>query len=277
MDSDHHRKIELQSPEDLRYLIDNVSRRAREKIDLNLPPSAAPEGEDALRRRVEELVHEVSKKTTSTSPIGEAKRGGERKKERIYRADIGIEIVVARHNSTCNRSSSSPATASPSTAWTPAPYPRSSAGRLKVSSFFFRASRSPSTHAVGPIEFEPYDRRLHSRVQVLQSSLESSTLSLSSLRREAPAAAADAYVRRSNEQAAATTAAVAALNAAATGTADAAQPALLDLKPLERQADVERAYGTGLEELGALKSRLPATAARLERAKDAAEYVEKSR
>ena len=60
MDTSHHRKIELQSPEDLRYLMDNVSRRAREKIDLNLPPSAAPEGEDALRRRVEELVHEVS-------------------------------------------------------------------------------------------------------------------------------------------------------------------------------------------------------------------------
>jgi kinetochor protein Mis14/NSL1 len=54
------RKIELQSPEDLRYLVDNVSRAAREKIDLHLPPNAAPEGEDALRRRVEELVQEVS-------------------------------------------------------------------------------------------------------------------------------------------------------------------------------------------------------------------------
>ncbi|KAI9868453.1 MAG: hypothetical protein M1813_005897 [Trichoglossum hirsutum] len=216
MDSDHHRKIELQSPEDLRYLIDNVSRRAREKIDLNLPPSAAPEGEDALRRRVEELVHEYV--------------------QQIFE--------LARHSISINGMDAS-----------------------AVSEIFSRETE----------EFEPYDRRLHSRVQVLQSSLESSTLSLSSLRREAPAAAADAYVRRSNEQAAATTAAVAALNAAATGTADAAQPALLDLKPLERQADVERAYGTGLEELGALKSRLPATAARLERAKDAAEYVEKSR
>ncbi|KAK5295726.1 hypothetical protein LTR16_000709, partial [Cryomyces antarcticus] len=53
-----HRKIELQSPSDLSYLVQNVSRAARQKIDLHLPPSAAPEGEDALRRRVEELVEQ---------------------------------------------------------------------------------------------------------------------------------------------------------------------------------------------------------------------------
>ncbi|KAH0543979.1 hypothetical protein FGG08_001746 [Glutinoglossum americanum] len=180
MDSSHHRKIELQSPEDLRYLIDNVSRRAREKIDLNLPPSAAPEGEDALRRRVEELVH----------------------------------------------------------------------------------------------EFEPYDRRLHTRVQTLQASIESSTLALSQLRRDAPAAAADAYIRQSAERAAAAAAAVAELNAAAT-VVEGRMP--LDLKPLERQEEVERAYGRSLEVLGGLKSGLPATAAKLERARKAAEHVEKTR
>lgn len=53
----HHRKIELQAPDDLRYLLDNARRAANEKIDRSLPPI---EGEDALRRRVEELVHEVS-------------------------------------------------------------------------------------------------------------------------------------------------------------------------------------------------------------------------
>ena len=51
-----HRKIELQSPADLTYLIANVTRAAREKIDTHLPPDAAPEGEDALRKRVEQLV-----------------------------------------------------------------------------------------------------------------------------------------------------------------------------------------------------------------------------
>jgi kinetochor protein Mis14/NSL1 len=55
--ADVHRKIELQEQDDLCYLINNARQRASEKIDEALPPI---QGEDALRRRVEELVHEVS-------------------------------------------------------------------------------------------------------------------------------------------------------------------------------------------------------------------------
>ena len=54
-----HRKIELQTPQDLTYLIANVTRTAREKIDRHLPPDAASEGEDAMRKRVEVLVDDV--------------------------------------------------------------------------------------------------------------------------------------------------------------------------------------------------------------------------
>jgi len=62
--SSAHRKIELQSPADLAYLIANVSRAARAKIDTHLPPDAAPEsGEDALRQRVESLVEEYIRRT----------------------------------------------------------------------------------------------------------------------------------------------------------------------------------------------------------------------
>ncbi|KAK3061626.1 hypothetical protein LTR53_019712, partial [Teratosphaeriaceae sp. CCFEE 6253] len=48
-----HRKVELQAPADLTYLIANVSRAAREKLDKHLPPDASPAGEDAMRQRVE--------------------------------------------------------------------------------------------------------------------------------------------------------------------------------------------------------------------------------
>ncbi|KAK5718828.1 hypothetical protein LTR17_015593 [Elasticomyces elasticus] len=58
-----HRKIELQSPADLTYLIANVARAAREKLDKHLPPDAAPEGEDAMRKRVEELVDDYIRRT----------------------------------------------------------------------------------------------------------------------------------------------------------------------------------------------------------------------
>lgn len=55
----HHRKIDLQSPSDLTYLLNNIKTAARQKIDLAIPPSAAPEGEDAYKSKVDELVQEV--------------------------------------------------------------------------------------------------------------------------------------------------------------------------------------------------------------------------
>ncbi len=55
----HYRKIDLQSPSDLTYLVDNIKHAAKEKIDLAIPPSAAPDGEDAYRTKVEELVNDV--------------------------------------------------------------------------------------------------------------------------------------------------------------------------------------------------------------------------
>lgn len=56
---EHHRKIDLQSPSDLTYLLGNIQQVARAKIDLAIPPSAAPDGEDAYRAKVEDLVQTV--------------------------------------------------------------------------------------------------------------------------------------------------------------------------------------------------------------------------
>ncbi|KAK1054016.1 hypothetical protein LTS16_001047 [Friedmanniomyces endolithicus] len=72
-----HRKIELQAPADLTFLIANLSRAAREKLDKHLPPDAVPEGdEDAMRKRVEELVDEYIRST-----FGAAKDTGEMEAE----------------------------------------------------------------------------------------------------------------------------------------------------------------------------------------------------
>jgi len=60
MSTDHHRRIDLQSPADLTYLHTNIQRAATEKLDLAFPPRAAPKGEeDALRQKVEALVQDV--------------------------------------------------------------------------------------------------------------------------------------------------------------------------------------------------------------------------
>ncbi|TEY84196.1 hypothetical protein BOTCAL_0019g00200 [Botryotinia calthae] len=62
--AEQQRKIELQSPDDLKYLVANVKRAAREMIDRDLPPI---EGEDAMRRLVEEIVGEYIHKTFLTA------------------------------------------------------------------------------------------------------------------------------------------------------------------------------------------------------------------
>ena len=54
--TEFQRKIELQSPDDLQYLVSNIRRAANVEIDKNLPPI---EGEDRMRMRVEELVHDA--------------------------------------------------------------------------------------------------------------------------------------------------------------------------------------------------------------------------
>lgn len=58
MEPDRMRKIEVQSPEDIRFLIEGLSRAARAKIDLHLPPGAV-DRDDELRKRVEDMVMEV--------------------------------------------------------------------------------------------------------------------------------------------------------------------------------------------------------------------------
>lgn len=60
MDSSHYRKIELQSAADFTYLHGNTIALSRQKLDLHLPPSAAPNnGPDPMRERVGELVDDV--------------------------------------------------------------------------------------------------------------------------------------------------------------------------------------------------------------------------
>ena len=56
-----HRKIELQTPEDFTYLINNVRRAAAESVNAAFPPVEGSEGDkDDLHSRIEELVNEVS-------------------------------------------------------------------------------------------------------------------------------------------------------------------------------------------------------------------------
>ena len=53
------RKIELQSPEDLTYLITNVRNAAAARLNEAFPHVEGHDGEDELRNQIETLVNEV--------------------------------------------------------------------------------------------------------------------------------------------------------------------------------------------------------------------------
>ncbi|KAK7414996.1 hypothetical protein QQX98_006229 [Neonectria punicea] len=57
------RKIELQSNEDLAYLIANVRRAAADRLNEAFPHVEGNDGEDELRNKIEELVNEYINKT----------------------------------------------------------------------------------------------------------------------------------------------------------------------------------------------------------------------
>lgn len=64
-----NRKVELQSPEDLTYLITNVRRAAAEHIGAAFPPVEGDDAEeDELRVRIEALVNEVRKSLVLSFP-----------------------------------------------------------------------------------------------------------------------------------------------------------------------------------------------------------------
>ncbi|KAL4913744.1 kinetochore protein Mis14 like-domain-containing protein [Aspergillus aurantiobrunneus] len=70
MDSSHYRKIELQSPADFTYLHGNTVALSRQKLDLHLPPSAAPNNDaepDPMRERVRELVDDFITRTFTSA------------------------------------------------------------------------------------------------------------------------------------------------------------------------------------------------------------------
>lgn len=58
--SQAQRKIELQSPEDLSYLIANVRNAAAARLNEAFPQVEGHDGEDELRNQIELLVNDVS-------------------------------------------------------------------------------------------------------------------------------------------------------------------------------------------------------------------------
>jgi len=122
-------------------------------------------------------------------------------------------------------------------------------------------------------EIEPFDAKLAQRVQALSAQIESQTLELASLRRNAPGATAkkfeEEFKRRSEED-------EARVKKQEELDAEAARELKLDAGDLERMGEVQGTWQRGTEELEELKGKVGGTVARMERAKRAVEFVEGS-
>lgn len=66
--SQGQRKIELQSPEDLSYLVTNVRNAAAARLNEAFPQVQGHDGEDELRNQIEKLVNEVCA-SSPTNPL----------------------------------------------------------------------------------------------------------------------------------------------------------------------------------------------------------------
>jgi kinetochor protein Mis14/NSL1 len=127
---------------------------------------------------------------------------------------------------------------------------------------------SPTSTAHQSEEYEPLDSKLHSRAAELYRKEEDLLEEIAALKREAPLQAAANWrealkggIERDEE----------ALRDASRGVDG--QDVKLDVGKRERQEEVERTWGKGVEGLGRLKREMPGTTARMERAKRAADYV----
>lgn len=66
-------EISLDSQKDVQFLKSNISLATRDKLDTHLPPSAVPNiHSDTLRKRVEEMLDEVSLSITGLIPVRES-------------------------------------------------------------------------------------------------------------------------------------------------------------------------------------------------------------
>lgn len=257
-----HRKIELQSPEDLTFLINNVRRAAEEHINAAFPPvdDTQDDGADELRVRIEKLVADYISQTFTLAAPNLSING----------FDLDAKTFPAVYLDT--------------------PSPSSTRN--------LRKRRGDNAQPDEIVQYEAFDARKRARVEELAREEEDLMREIAALKRRVPAATAKGFAEgfwegvRADEEALGRArdgaiAAVAGGGREVEGQEEKEgeeegedarksskpKPVLDSIGPLERQARVEAGYGAVVDTLGRLKREMPATVAKMERARVAGEYV----
>ncbi|KAF8458219.1 hypothetical protein BDZ91DRAFT_743285 [Kalaharituber pfeilii] len=268
------RKIELDSLDDLRYLYDNIIKTARDKIEAHFHDvvgAAGGPGEVVLGR------HQWA----------EVQRGYINRTFELASPNISINGIDTNKLSNPNGQDVNSQ---------PLPATNTASGSQPAS--IIDLLNAPVE------EFEPYDRTLHSRVQSLYSEIENTTLKVARQRREVPHKAARKYEKLLERELRESDKVVEGIikegeelrksrglvHSAATrsdgdgdvemgGTGEESKGELMNLggqktEGWERKDEMKRDWNRSMVLMEELKKSVPATAHRLQRAKDALEYAE---
>ncbi|OAL30404.1 hypothetical protein AYO22_01602 [Fonsecaea multimorphosa] len=251
----HHRKVELQSPNDLTYLQSNLVACARQKLDLHFPPSAAVQGKIPQAAMPATTIHLDGVQPTGAEQSRDDTQGRdgdrdevkEEEEEDPLRARVRavVDAFIARtwegacKNITVNGLD---ATNLPAAA-TSAP-----GGQQQ------EEEQKEETEGVDFV-YSAYDSRLQAQVASLYGELETLTTQVSKLRRTAPAQGAETLAKRLREEMEADDLEFEKRMAKLRGADAAANDDILKLKPLIREGwfdDVNAMYERGTNELAAL-------------------------
>ncbi|KJR79983.1 kinetochor protein Mis14/NSL1 [Sporothrix schenckii 1099-18] len=260
MEASHHRKIELQAPEDFAYLVDNVRRAAADSVAAAFPPVANDDDNDKKN----------------------GKNG--KKKKRVDEGDdlhARVEVLV---NEYIRRAF---ALAAPNLTINglpvdPAPFwddddddddddDESAAGSKSKKGKKGKKNQAPVE------ETEPFDTRKRQRVEDLSRDEEDLLRDIALLKRRVPAAAVRAREQALARQLAADDAAAAALQEVLQQQQDEAAAAAREEAEAEAAnnttASNAESFSQAVAGLGRLKQAMPATVARMERARIASDYA----
>ncbi|KAK4937539.1 hypothetical protein LTR10_021831 [Elasticomyces elasticus] len=239
----HHRKIELQMPDDLTYLHVNLIASAQQKIDLHFPPSAIQDQSGAQPATVITLDGLQAPQSASDS----LRKPDEKEEQPEDPLRVRVrQLVDAFITKTWNGASQNISVNG---------MDASSLPNLSRSA----SQPTPSDRAQEECEgvdftYEPYDTRLQAKVARLYGELEALTAQVSKLRRTAPKHGADAYGDALMAELASADADHDAQMMALRENAGAMNNGVLTLK-LQREGwrdDVKAVYEHGVSELAVL-------------------------
>ncbi|KAI0186809.1 hypothetical protein F4808DRAFT_152820 [Astrocystis sublimbata] len=242
---DSARKIELQVPEDLAYLVANVRRAAAARIDEAFPP-VDDNSEDELRTRIEELVNEYIEKTfTLAAP-----------NLNINGLPVNASLFLSE-----NSSSNAPDPLEPEEVFEP--FDARKRARVEA----LTAEEEDLLRDIAQLKKSVPTSVAEKWAEASRRGIKDDEEALEKVNTATAARFGKTSMTESGTDIPDT--AVGNGNPANVGSGNSG----LVISPLERQVDVESSFEDAVRGLGRLKKDMPAVVARMERARKAGEYV----